>query len=267
MRAPRARRRRLRRESSAARATPRARTLSAPWSAFASSALVLFLRSLSRDPRPERREREGRKWGTRTAESGCGGAWGTRLPHRVPPHDPGSQHTPGAPASWQAGRRAARSLALPLARTDHASSALHGQSAVGSGPSPSAPSNQHALSSVGPLAPRPTPWAQPPLISLLQSPAALGKRPTRLSQSGFRPQARAPGSPARPARLLLLGPQPKQISLRRPLALVNDFRDFPHPARLAPQAQPVHCSTPATHQATWRGGKPGSSMVLAGSWG
>lgn len=92
-------------EREAPRATPRAGTVSAPCSAFASSSLVPSLRSLSGDPRPERWGREGRKRGTRAAEGRCGRAGGraSRAASLNPTPTRGTR--PGLRlASWQAGR-------------------------------------------------------------------------------------------------------------------------------------------------------------------
>lgn len=84
----------------------------------------------------------------------------------------------------------------------------------------------------------------------------LWKRPTRLPQSRFRPQIPVP-----PERLLLLGPQPRVIPLWRPLAPVNDFREFPQPAFSRLSGPAGSLLLPRLHQATGRGGRPGSWKV------
>lgn len=165
-------------------------------------------------------------------------------------------------AGRQAGHRA---LALPPARSGHASSAA-------SANPPLAPVRLPPRHPINALSSQSTSELRYPLFELHRL-ASLSSNPLRPWEASHPPppiwvpppELRPPAAPARPRDLLLLGPQPKQIPLRRTSAPVNDFRDFPHPALPAPQAVPAPCSSLAAHQATGRGGKPGCWMLLAGS--
>lgn len=152
---------------------------------------LLLLRSFpplpAQDPRQECRGGEGRNQGARGARFACGGA-GERAPRTAlcNPALACRARSPLRLAGWQAGRPPAPSRSLLRARPRLLGRL--GQSELGSCPSPPAPPNQHALSSVDPLALRLTPLAPPPLISLLQSPEALGSVPPAFSNPGSAPK-------------------------------------------------------------------------------
>lgn len=146
-----------------------------------------FLPSAPR-PRPQAgvQGRGGKESGCSRREVCLRWSWGARPPHRALQPGPRLPRSPAAPAGWQAGRPPAPSRSLLRARPRLLGRL--GQSELGSCPSPPAPPNQHALSSVDPLALRLTPLAPPPLISLLQSPEALGSVPPAFSNPGSAPK-------------------------------------------------------------------------------
>lgn len=151
---------------------------------------LLLLRSFpplpAQDPRQECRGGEGRNQGARGEGFARGGA-GERAPRTALCNTVPACRA--RPPPRLAGRQVGRLLPrAPSCALGHASSADPANPRLAPVRLPPAPPNQHALSSVDPLAPRPTPLAPPPLISLLQSPEALGSVPPAFPNPGAAPK-------------------------------------------------------------------------------